>query len=268
MASRINIAGLALFALMAGSPARAEDGAAAWLRDTPADRAAASELQRGLSSMLGRKFVIEPLDSSHSPGETEDAIILGSISNLNRLFTIDQNGAPLSGEQYRVKQVRSNGRTLLEVIGATPASEMYATFHLLEEVGADKPIPADDRQAPSAPIRWVDEWDNLDGSIERGYAGRSIFFDAGHVRQDLTRAGDYARLLASIGINGCNVNNVNADLDLLTSEHLRELARIADAFRPWGVKLALSVDLSSPQAVGGLDTFDPEDPTVIAWLLK
>ena len=88
------------------------------------------------------------------------------------------------------------------------------------------------------------------------------------MRQDLTRAGEYARLLASVGINGCNVNNVNADLDLLTTEHLKEFARIADVFRPWGVKLALSIDLTSPQTVGGLDTFDPLDPKVIAWWQK
>ena len=74
--------------------------------------------------------------------------------------------------------------------------------------------------------------------------------------------------LHPIGINGCNVNNVNADLDLLTTEHLKEFARIADVFRPWGVKLALSIDLTSPQTVGGLDTFDPLDPKVIAWWQK
>ena len=126
-----------------------------------------------------------------------------------------------------------------------------ASFICLEEVATQQPIPQDYRSAPSAPIRWVDEWDNLNGTIERGYAGRSIFFENGHVAQDLTRAGEYARLLASVGINGCNVNNVNADLDLLTTEHIKEFARIADVFRPWGVKLALSVDLTSPQTVGG-----------------
>ncbi|HTV08095.1 MAG TPA: alpha-glucuronidase [Candidatus Aquilonibacter sp.] len=136
---------------------------------------------------------------------------------------------------------------------------------MLELIGSEQPIPNSFSSAPSAPIRWVDEWDNMNGTIERGYAGPSIFFDNGHVRQDLTRAGEYARLLSSIGINGCNVNNVNADLDLLTTEHIKEFARIADVFRPWGVKLALSVDLTSPETVGGLDTFDPLDPKVIAW---
>jgi alpha-glucuronidase len=289
MRLRSGTASLALTAVMVASAAMtasaalAENGSAAWLRyapipnpqqysdipstivvmgDTPTDRAAANEIQRGLSSMLGRKFTIGTSDSEG------DAIVIGSISELNQLFIVDQNGAPISGEQYRIRRVRRDGHTLLEVIGGTPESEIYAVFHLLEEVGAEQTIPADDRQSPSAPIRWVDEWDNLNGTIERGYAGRSIFFEDGHVRRDLTRAGEYARLLASIGINGCNVNNVNADLQTLSTEHLREFARIADAFRPWGVKLALSVDLSSPQTVGGLDTFDPKDPAVIAWWQK
>jgi alpha-glucuronidase len=111
----------------------------------------------------------------------------------------------------------------------------------------------------------VNQWDNFDGSIERGYAGRSIFFADGHVRGDLTRVGEYGRLLASIGLNGCTVNNVNSNLHTLDPAMLRELARIADAFRPWGVRMSLSVDLSSPQVVGGLPTFDPVDPAVATW---
>jgi alpha-glucuronidase len=126
----------------------------------------------------------------------------------------------------------------------------------------------DDSQSPSAPIRWVSQWDNLDGSIERGYAGRSIFFDNGQVRSDLTRVGDYARLLASVGINGCAINNVNADPRILSAEFLPQLVRVADAFRTWGVKLAVSVDMSSPMAVGGLKTLDPLDPEVAAWWKK
>ena len=66
------------------------------------------------------------------------------------------------------------------------------------------------------PIRWVNQWDNLDGSVERGYGGRSIFWEDGHARDDLTRVREYARLLASLGINGCSINNVNADLRVLS----------------------------------------------------
>jgi alpha-glucuronidase len=123
----------------------------------------------------------------------------------------------------------------------------------------------DEESNPRAPVRWVNEWDNLGGSIERGYGGRSIFFENGTVVPDLSRASDYARLLASIGINGCAANNVNANPKVLSPEFLPQLARIASAFRPWGVKLAISVDVSSPKAIGGLDTFDPLDARVQAW---
>jgi alpha-glucuronidase len=115
------------------------------------------------------------------------------------------------------------------------------------------------------PIRWTDEWDNANGTVERGYGGRSIFFENGKVRDDLSAVGEYARLLASVGINGCNVNNVNGAAPFLTPEMLQGLKRIADAMRPWGVRLAISVDIASPQKIGGLKTFDPLDPAVQAW---
>jgi alpha-glucuronidase len=126
----------------------------------------------------------------------------------------------------------------------------------------------DEVQQPYAAIRWVNQWDNLNGRIERGYGGASIFFADGKVRDDLSRAGEYARLLASIGINGCTVNNVNADLGILDDAMIAHISRIADLFRPWGVQLSLSVDLSSPKVVGGLDTFDPLDPRVAEWWRK
>ena len=101
-------------------------------------------------------------------------------------------------------------------------------------------------ETPSAPLRWVNEWDNLDGTIERGYGGRSIFWD-NHVVPDLTRVGEYGRLLASLGINGCSINNVNANPRVLTPEFLPQLARIAEAFRPWGVRLALVGRFRQPE---------------------
>ena len=278
---RWSIASVCLFGAVGSGQALAEDGSAAWLRyaaipnaaqysflpsrisvrdSSPLGQAAAGELQRGLSSMLGRTFSIVAYDPSVA------SIVLASTASQG---SVEQRDSGSVGEDSFVIARKGTGKAVsLSLEGATPRAEIYAAFHLLEEIGAERPIPVSDRQAPSAPVRWVDEWDNLNGSIERGYAGRSIFFDNGHVRQDLSRAGEYARLLASIGIDGCNVNNVNADLDLLTTDHLHELARIADVFRPWGVRLALSVDLSSPQHVGGLDTFDPNDPAVIAWWQK
>lgn len=264
---------------------RAEDGSAAWLRyapianpaqysalpsriavfgDTPIDRAAGEELRRGLSAMLGRPFtVLSPVQSLATKGE--DAIAVASIAGMSRMFIVATSAKAPDGEQYRIAKQSQRGKAQLGIIGGTPQAELYGVFHLLEEIAAGKPIPQDETQSPAAPIRWTDEWDNLNGTVERGYAGSSVFFENGHVKQDLTRAGQYARLLASVGINGCNANNVNADLQTLSPEHLREFARLAEAFRPWGVKLALSIDLTSPQEVGGLSTFDPLDPAVVKW---
>ena len=146
---------------------------------------------------------------------------------------------------------------------------LYGVFALLRKIALGIPVARlEDQQSPFAPIRWVNQWDNLDGSIERGYGGKSIFFEDSNVRADLSRVRDYARLLASVGINGCAINNVNANPRVLTPEFLPQLARVAAAFRPWGVRVAVSVDFSSPKAIGGLDTYDPLDPRVIEWWQK
>jgi alpha-glucuronidase len=262
--------------LMLARTASAEDGSAAWLRyaaipqpgrysflpteivvrqSSPGADAAAAELKRGLAAMLGRPFRIVS-SSAATPGSP--LLILSEPT-----LPVSSSTPPGMDGFVITRQPETTGTTLR--LEGSPRGQLYAAFHLLEEIGSSQPIPTREAQTPSAPIRWTDEWDNLNGTIERGYAGASIFFEDGHVRPDLTRASEYARLLASVGINGCNVNNVNADLDLLTTQHLREFARLADSFRPWGVRLALSVDLSSPQTVGHLASFDPLDPRVIAW---
>jgi alpha-glucuronidase len=273
------VAGVVLAVVTLVATMNAEDGSAAWLRYAPisnpaqysflpsritirghgtVEQTAAQELQRGLSSILGRTFTIAP----YNPASASI-----SLTSVQWKSSLDKNDV-IKGDSFLIRRAKIGKNVSLILEGETPRAELYAVFHLLEEIAEEKPIPNDDLQIPSAPIRWVDEWDNPDGSIERGYAGRSNFFDGGHIRSDLTRASDYARLLASIGIDGCNINNVNADPETLSTEHLHEFARVADAFRPWGVKLSLSVDLSSPKAVGGLGTFDPLAPQVIAWWQK
>ncbi len=266
--------------LLAPLLAQAEDGSQGWLRyapitdatryanlpsqivvlgNAPTDQAAANELKRGLASMLGRTFTV-----SHETHADASAIVIANLAVLNKAFTV--TGDKLPAESYTLGE-KTEGKThRYLVLGADARGEVYGVFHLLALVGTDQPLPTKPiTESPSSPIRWVNQWDNLDGTIERGYAGRSIFFDNGHVRSDLTRVHDYGRLLASIGINGVTVNNVNSDLRTLQPDMIVEFARIADQLRPWGVRMSLSVDLSSPQVVGHLSTFDPVDPTVIAW---
>jgi len=228
------------------------------LSATPVSRNAAAELSRGIASMLGNEL------TSVSSLPQADAFVLGTPSEVCRSSPDLCQQKKLSSDAFAVIRRSRSGHTYWLILGGTDRGILYGVFHVLEQIAAERPLRAD-TETPAAPIRWVNQWDNLDGSIERGYAGRSIFFAGGHVRSDLSRAGEYGRLLASIGINGVTVNNVNADLHTLEPEMLREFARIADALRPWGVRMSLSVDLSSPQVVGHLATFDPLDPAVAAW---
>ncbi|HEY9125756.1 MAG TPA: alpha-glucuronidase family glycosyl hydrolase [Acidobacteriaceae bacterium] len=251
----------------------AETGAAGWLRYAPLSgsatddyqtvphrarslthsvvaQKAAAELQSGLDSMLGART-----------GGGASRWLLGAAKDLAAGVSGWRPPNPLGEECFSL--ARGDKRDWI-LAGGTDRGALYGVFYVLEKIGEQKPLQPT-TQCPSAPIRWVNEWDNFDGSIERGYAGRSIFFDGGHVRGDLSRVDRYGRLLASVGINGATVNNVNSDLRTLEPEMIHELARIADALRPWGVRMSLSIDLSSPQIIGHLASFDPVDPAVEAW---
>jgi alpha-glucuronidase len=223
-------------------------------------RPCSSPLVRGVRGMLGRTLRV----ASRLP--EEDAIILTTYGALTAIAPNVPIPAERAEGSYLLRALPWRGHQLLLVAGADERGVLYATFALLRRIALHREIEnLDERNVPYAPVRWTNEWNNLDGSVERGYAGRSIFFDNGHVVADLTRAREYARLLASVGVNGCAVTNVNADPRLLTSGFIAELARLAAAFRPWGVRMAISVDFGSPKEIGGLDTFDPLDARVMAW---
>jgi alpha-glucuronidase len=118
---------------------------------------------------------------------------------------------------------------------------------------------------PALPLRLLDHWDNLDGFIERGYAGRSLWNWRSLPQQIGQRYVDYARADASVGINGAVLNNVNANAQILTPVYLRKVRALADTFRPWGVRVYLSAKFTAPIEIGGLKTADPLDPAVRAW---
>jgi alpha-glucuronidase len=265
-----------------------EDGAAGWLRYAPLAEAAAcsqipaevvvapgraggdssivrnagQELSRGLTLMCDHTVSFK--DAPHNG----NALLVGTVGDIEALLTGWRPAQVPGPEGYAVAETTAHGHRYVIVAGADGRGTLYGAFALLSQLGQGRSIPLNQTQTPADAVRWVNQWDNLDGSIERGYAGRSIFFDGGHVRADLSRAGEYARLLASVGINGCTINNVNAAPQMLSPEMIAEVARIAEAFRPWGVRMSMSIDFSSPQAVGGLPTFDPLDPAVAAWWAK
>ena len=119
-------------------------------------------------------------------------------------------------------------------------------------------------QKPCFKLRILNHWDNLDGSIERGYAGESIFWND-RLETDAALLKEYARANASIGINGTVLNNVNASPKILSPIYINKVKEIADIFRPYGIKVYLSVNFASPMALGGLKTADPTNPKVKAW---
>jgi alpha-glucuronidase len=274
------------YATTAALPLAAESGAEAWLRysaltpqeakryqrlpdnivllgDSPVRKTAQQELVQGLTQMLGKTFHV----TTGSP--SENSVVLGLLTQLHPSAPQLRPPQNLRADGYWIKTAKINGSSRLIIAAVNDRGVLFGVFAVLSKMARGESLDAiDEVQHPYAPIRWVNQWDNLDGRIERGYGGPSIFFANGNVRSDLTRAGQYARLLASIGINGCTINNVNAAPGILEDSFITQVSRIANVFRPWGVQLSLSVDLSSPKVMGGLDTFDPLDPRVAEWWRK
>jgi len=226
-------------------------------------RTAQQELLQGVSQMLGKTL------RAAVSSRFEDSVVLGTRKDLHTLAPGLHPPEELKADGYWLKSATIRQSKCIVITATNDRGVLYGVFALLSKIARGESLAGiDEVQQPYAPIRWVNQWDNLDGRIERGYGGPSIFFADGKVRSDLTRAGQYARLLASIGINGCTINNVNAAPGILEDGFIAQVSRIADVFRPWGVQLSMSVDLSSPKVIGGLDTFDPLDPRVAAWWRK
>ena len=174
---------------------------------------------------------------NYYPGDKATLVLDPSISN--------EEGYIINGSTIKAK---------------TERGLMYGAYALLRgEQGASEPF---------FKIRVLNHWDNLDGSIERGYAGRSIFWDLdGNNPKAIDPAliKEYARANASIGINGTVLNNVNASPKMLSAPYIKKVKEIAAILRPYGIKVYLSVNFASPMALGKLKTADPLNSKVKAW---
>jgi alpha-glucuronidase len=227
------------------------------LGDDPLEQSGVKELQRGIAGMTGASTSANP-----PQGET----VVGTLDEVRKAFPGIAAPAHLAQNGFWLRRTAWQGHPLVLVAGSDAHGALSGAFDLLRRIATNENLAQlNVTDAPAMPIRWIDQWDNFNGTVERGYGGRSIFFENNKVREDLSAVSEYARLLASIGINGCNVNNVNGAAPFLIADNLPQLARIADAMRPWGVRMALSVDIASPQKIGGLKTFDPLDPDVKDW---
>ncbi|MBX3433217.1 MAG: hypothetical protein KF847_07840 [Pirellulales bacterium] len=231
--------------------------------DSPVVVAAAEELVRGFRGMTGRVLRI----AEEGPVK-EAAIVLSRFPDVDQQRS--QSGSSprrrTSVEGFSIDTGHYHGQPAIFIHSSSDRGLLYGAFALLRYVALKGTlVDVALMETPCAPVRIVNQWDNLDGSIERGYGGRSIFWENDHVVAEMTRIGDYARLLASVGINGCSINNVNADPRVISAEYLPEVARIAAAMRPWGVQVYLSLSFAAPREVGSAPTFDPLDPVAVAY---
>jgi alpha-glucuronidase len=271
---------LVLLALLPGG-AMAEDGYELWLRyrplqgqalaqlqagartvvhgapPSPTVQVAVAELQRGIAGMAGRAPM---LATRIAPG----ALVLATPASAPPGLALPW--AELGREGFMLRRLRLQGADVTVIAANGELGLLYGSFAWLRaaQTGVDL-ARLDWRSTPKIGLRLLNHWDNLDRSVERGYAGASIWdwwklpdlLDARYV--------DYARANASLGINGTVLNNVNAKAESLTAPFLAKAAALADVFRPYGIKVYLSARFSAPRELGGLKTADPLDPAVRAW---
>jgi alpha-glucuronidase len=214
---------------------------------------AQQELVKGFKGIFGKQ-----LETNNGSSR---AIYVGTADTYQRLHGDLEAAEELEEDGFYLS---TEGRDVI-IVGSNERGALYGAFEYLSQLAQGNFEPSSSTYNPQARLRWANEWDNMDGSIERGYAGPSIFFRDGFVVSNVTRAAEYARLLASIRINGIIINNVNANATLLNTRNIEGLGRLADIMRPYGIQLGISLNFASPRDFGGLKTFDPLDPTVDAW---
>jgi len=215
------------------------------------------ELWRGTKGLLN----IVPSTVSAEQG----GLIVGKLDHIGQWKKLVQAG-DLSGDGFIIKSVSQNGRKAVVVTAETDLGILYGVFAFLRQIQTDKRIDQlNIIERPKTMFRVLNHWDNPNRTVERGYAGFSIWNWhklPGYIDQ---RYIDYARANASVGINGSVLNNVNANIIMLTPAYIAKAKALADAFRPYGIKVYLSVKFSSPVELGGLKTADPLDATVKKW---
>ncbi|RKX43831.1 MAG: hypothetical protein DRP64_07665, partial [Verrucomicrobia bacterium] len=260
--------------------ARGEDGYDAWLRyrkvedrmylrqcrdvcgkiameaDTPMLKSAKNELIRGLTALLGQ-----------APAEGKGSLIAAVASQ----WVDPEEIANLKDGGYMIRSVEMDGETGTIITARTDRGILYGVFCFLRLIQTGESLNGLDITGnPTHGLRMYNHWDNPCGTVERGYAGQSIF-KWGELPRLNQRYTDYARLLASTGINGMVINNVNTSKPgmigwkIISPEYIEKLAPLAELLRSYGIKTYISVSFAAPMRVGGLETADPLDAGVASW---
>ena len=273
-------------AAAAFAPLRAEDGYELWLRyrlvsdatrlaeyrsavtalvmpgHSPTLRVARDELTTGLAALLGRAVTAAPQPTGAG------ALIVGTPTSSPIIASLGLDAAlrTVGAEGYVVRAVRVNDRPAIVIAANRDVGVLYGAFHFLRLLQTQRPLTGlNVASVPKIQLRMLDHWDNLDRSVERGYAGQALWDWAALPNDVSPRYRDYARANASMGINAAALTNVNANARVLTAEYLPKVAAIANVFRPYGIRVFLTARFSAPIDIGGLTTADPLDPAVRAW---
>ena len=229
---------------------------------SPTGQAIGAELRRGLSGMLGEEVRIEV--SVRGNG----ALLVGTPSSVPAIAGLGwgERLAELGDEGYVIRQARIGSHGVTVVASQGEIGALYGAFHMLRLIQTGHPLQRlDIAERPRLQRRLLNHWDNLDGSIERGYAGRSLWkWDELPGRID-PRVIDYARANASIGVNGTVINSVNARPQSLDASYIAKTAALADAMRPYGLRVYLAANFAAPRLLGKLPTADPLDAAVAQW---
>ena len=222
---------------------------------------AKQELRMGLQGLLGQEIAA-------AANAGEGALIIGTPASSKAIAALPlaKGLSSLGKDGFVIQSVRVNGKAATVIAAHADAGVLYGVFNFLQLLQTNKPLKdLNIRSVPKIQHRMLNHWDNLDRSVERGYAGLSLWDWKTLPDVSNPRYRDYARANASLGINGTVLTNVNANASILTKEYLVKAAALADLFRKYGIKVYLTARFSAPIEIGGLKTADPLDPAVQQW---
>lgn len=260
--------------LMVQMPGMAENGYQLWLRFDQVDvselpfsfvyadpgKISTIEWQLAWEEMSGDPMALtdELKDETLVLALVDDPVVK-SFLNGDQLDDLENDG-------FLIQTINQGEESFTYVVSQTDSGLLYGVFHLLRLIQTNNFSPDLDLiENPSYEYRLLNHWDNLNRTVERGYAGYSIWRWDELPHKISTRYRDYARANASIGINGTVLNNVNAAPEILSEEYLEKVKVIADELRPYHIRVYLSVNFSSPKELGGLKDSDPLNPEVRDW---
>ena len=270
---------MAMVMAMLAVPVRAEDGYDLWLRYAPAEQARAADISAHARTIVpvenGSTMEVATRELQRAVAHmTGSAPTLATTPTAGALWLATPRSAPgiplslkeLGAEGYAIRSIDRGGQPVTLIAANSDIGLLHGAFHWLRLAQTNAPLDRlDIRSAPRIGLRLLNHWDNLDGTVERGYAGMSIWDWWRLPDYKGPRYTDYARANASIGINGTVLNNVNAKAESLSAPYIAKAAALADIFRPYGIKVYLSVKWTAPMELYGLKTADPLDAQVAAW---